>query len=281
MERGLEHRFGRAVLDDPAPVHHVDLVGDVPGAREVVRDVEERDLLALLELADEVQDPEPDRHVEHRDRLVREHDLGLHGQGACDGHALTLPPRELMRVLLGDGSSGHEPDRFEQLEHAPAHLAVGDDAVDPQRAGQVVADALDRVQRRERVLEDHLYLRAVLEHAATAADARHVLVLEQDRSRRRLVELTEEACHGALAAPALADERRDLPPPQREAYVVDRTERLAPAPEARSDRERPGERPRFEYGCGEGDGAHDGSRGKWQATSCSDEPNLRSAGMST
>ena len=64
-------------------------------------------------------------------------------------------------------------------------------------------------------------------------------------------------------------------------HVVDRTERLAPAPEARSDRERPGERPRFEHGCGEGDGAHDGSRGKWQATSCSDEPNLRSAGMST
>ena len=129
------------MLDDPAPVHHVDLVGDVPRAREVVRDVEERDVLALLELADEVQDPEPDRHVEHRDRLVREHDLGLDRQGPRDRDALPLASRELVRVLLGDGGGRDEPDRLEQLEHARPTWSSGHDAVDPQRAGEVVPDA--------------------------------------------------------------------------------------------------------------------------------------------
>ncbi len=40
----MQHRVGRALLDDLAGVHDEDLVGDVPGAREVVRDVEEGDV---------------------------------------------------------------------------------------------------------------------------------------------------------------------------------------------------------------------------------------------
>ena len=43
----VEDLVGCALLDDLSAHHHVDVVGDVSRAREVVRDVEERDLLAV------------------------------------------------------------------------------------------------------------------------------------------------------------------------------------------------------------------------------------------
>ena len=65
-----EHALGRPLLDDLAGVHHEHRVGDVARAREVVRDVEEREALALLQVEHQVQDPDADRDVEHRRRLV-------------------------------------------------------------------------------------------------------------------------------------------------------------------------------------------------------------------
>ena len=240
-----------AVLDDAALVHDVDLVRDVPRAREVVRDVQEGELLALLQLAHEVEDPEPDRHVEHRDRLVGEDDLRLCGQGPRDRDALPLTARQLVRVLRGDRLGGDEADRLEQLVHAGGHLVVFHDAMDPERSGDVVVDPLDGIQRRERILEDHLHLRSERAHPSAATQAGDVFVLEHDRAPRRLVQVAEQACHGALAAAALPHEGRDASAPQGEADVVYRAQRLPTAsPEARADRKGARERPGLEHGRG-------------------------------
>src|SRR5699024_12195412 len=40
-------------------------------------------------------------NVQRRDRLVADDELGVHGQGAGDAHALPLPARELVRVAVG------------------------------------------------------------------------------------------------------------------------------------------------------------------------------------
>ena len=72
VQRVEQHLLDRALLDDLAGVHDEDVVGDVARAREVVRDVEERDPALLLQPEHQVQDPDPDRDVEHRDRLVGE-----------------------------------------------------------------------------------------------------------------------------------------------------------------------------------------------------------------
>ncbi len=52
----------------------------------------------------------------------------------------------------------HQPDRVEQLVHALFQLPVRDQTMDLQRPREVVADRLDRIQRAERVLEDHLHV---------------------------------------------------------------------------------------------------------------------------
>ena len=239
VQGGLEHGFRGAVLDDPAAVHHVDLVRDVARAREVVRDVEEGDLLALLELADEVEDPEPDRHVEHRDRLVREHDLRLDGKRAGDRHALALTARQLVRVLPGHVGGGHEANRLEEVaERDRSTWSSGTTRWIRSGRARWWPTRLTGFSEANGSWKINCTWDAVPAQRATAAEARDVLVLEQDRARRRLVQLAEQPSDGALAAPALAHERRDGSGPEREAHVVHRTQHLARAPEARPDGER-------------------------------------------
>src|SRR5712691_7259862 len=232
MKRLGQNPLDRSPLDDLAGIHDEDLVGEVARAREVVRHVEERDPSLLLELQHQVQDPDPDRDVKHARRLVGEHYLGRDCERPRDRDALTLTAGELVRILRGDLLRRHEPDRVQQLVHALLDLRARNDAVDPQRPLEVMANRLDRVQRREGVLEDDLHVRAVPQDVTPPPDERDVASLEQDRARTRVVEAREQAGDGALAASALADERRDRAREQLERDVVDgvhmrATERVA------------------------------------------------------
>ena len=78
-----------------------------------------------------------------------------------------------------------------------------------------------RVQRAERILEDHLHLRPVEAHVTAVQD---VLALVHDRPRGRVVQPGEDARDRALAAAALADEGGDRARAEREAHVVDGAE---------------------------------------------------------
>ena len=167
MQRVREHLLDGPLLDDLARVHDEDVVGDVARAREVVRDVEERDLMLLLQLRHQVQDPDPDRDVEHARRLVGEDDLRLDRERARDRDALALAARELVRILRRDLVGRDEPDALEQLVDALRRRASRGTTL-WMRSGRSMwwRIGLDRVQRAERVLEDDLHLRAVVQDVA-------------------------------------------------------------------------------------------------------------------
>src|SRR5581483_3719855 len=75
---------------------------------------------------------------------------------AREADALALPAAELVRVARG--RVAREPDHLEQLPNPVGRApAARDEAVDAQRLADDPADAVARVQRRERVLEDHLH----------------------------------------------------------------------------------------------------------------------------
>jgi hypothetical protein len=90
MERAAEHALGRALLDDLARVHHEHGVRDVACAREVVRHIEKRKPVLVLEVGHQVEDPDADRDVEHRRRLVCDHHRRLDGECPRDRDALAL-----------------------------------------------------------------------------------------------------------------------------------------------------------------------------------------------
>ena len=273
-----EHLLDRAVLDDLARVHDEDVVGDVPRAREVVGDVEERYAALLFELQHQVEDPDANRHVEHARRLVREQHGRLDGQGARDRDALALAAGELMRILRRDVLGRHEADVLEQVVDVRLDLVRRDDPVDAKRTLEVMTDRLRRVQGAERILKDHLHLRAVVEDRPAAAIARDVAVAEADRPLARRVQAREQAGNRALPAPALADERGDRAAAQHEADLVDRVHGAPSAEEAAAGGEALREVAHLERGV-TFQNAHASTSARWQATRCSGSTS-RSSGRS-
>ena len=145
------------------------------------------------------------------DRLDRER--------ARDRDALALAAGQLVRVLRGVLlAGGTSPTVSSSVAHALVELARVDTPVDPQRPREVVAHRLDRVQRAERVLEDHLHLASgTAARRAGAARRRRRCPSKSMLAGGRVVEAREHPRDGALAAAALADERGDRARAEREA----------------------------------------------------------------
>ena len=128
--------------------------------------------------------------------------------GARDRDALALPAGELVRSPVA-GAVGIEADRVEHLvDLAPPRAGVAD-APDVEALGDDVADLAARVQRRDRVLEDHL-------HAGPGPPQRVALQLgeldavEADPARGGAGELHDRAAGRRLPAPGLADQAERL-----------------------------------------------------------------------
>ncbi len=121
---------------------------------EVVGDEEIGEVEFLLEVFEQVHHLRLDRHVEGRDRFVGHDQFRLGGERAGDADSLSLAAGELVRVPRP--VVGVEPDEFEQLAHTVETLSLaGIQAVDLERLGDDVEHVHARIERRERVLEDH------------------------------------------------------------------------------------------------------------------------------
>ena len=125
---------------------------------EVMRDEEVREVEIVLERIEQVDDLRLDGHVERGHRLVRDDEVRRHGERAGDANALALASRELVRIpgrrVLGQPDPAQEaPDR--RRVRPAAHALMN-----AQRLADDSADAVSRIQGRERVLEHHLHLPA-------------------------------------------------------------------------------------------------------------------------
>ncbi len=100
MRRPLVDGLAVADLDDLAEVHDSHSVRDVTHDREVVCDEEERDTEFVLQILQQVDHAGLNRHVERRDGLVENEQLGLQDEGPGDTDALALAARELVRVTV-------------------------------------------------------------------------------------------------------------------------------------------------------------------------------------
>ena len=171
-----------------------------------------------LEVLEQVQDLRLHGHVERGHRLVADDQLGVDREGARDADALALAAGELVReavVVLRV-----QPDDLEQLLDALLDLRLGAHLVHLERLGDDEADALARVQRRVRVLEDHHHLAPVRTHLG-AGQARDVAAVEDDPAGRRIEEAHDAARHRRLAAAGLADDAERLALADREGDAVD------------------------------------------------------------
>ena len=213
---------GGGELDKAAEVHHADTVGDMADDGEVVGDEHQREVEAILEVDEEVDDLRLDRHVERRDRLVGEDDGRLDGQRPGQADALALAAGELVRIAVG--GVGGKPDEAEQLVYPSGDVvAVGRAAARPagvdERLGDQPAHAESRIETGVRVLEDELDASPVV-HQIAPAQVGDVLAVEVDAPLERH-EVDEGVGERALATTGLTDEADRLASVDRQRHPVD------------------------------------------------------------
>ena len=217
----------RCRLDQLSRVHDRDRVRQVAGRRDVVRDIEDREALLVAKVGKQIEHAEADRHVEHRDRLIRDQDARPDGERASDGDPLPLPTRQLVRELGRELRRRLQSHAGEKAGHGRVDVVAGE-MMDLERAGELVPDPVHRVQRSERILKDHLDGRGI----GARAGRRRRAAVDEDAAPVRFDDLGEEPSDGCLAGPALAHQRSHLAAVEPHRHVVDRVHR-------RSAREEP------------------------------------------
>ena len=86
----VEDVFCVAVFDDFPVMHDGDVVRNIAHHGEVVGDENHGEIELMTQLKQEVENLGLDGNVKRTDGLVCDDELGLWGQGSCDGNALAL-----------------------------------------------------------------------------------------------------------------------------------------------------------------------------------------------
>ena len=146
--------FGGGFFDDLAIGHEDHSIRGLASEAHFVGHHDHRHAL-FGEPRHDVEDLIDHLGIERGRGLIEEHDLGVHGQGACDRDALLLATGELRRVLFRLAFDAHALQELHRklLGILLPHLA------DLQRAeGDILEDRL--VRKEVEGLEHHSHLRA-------------------------------------------------------------------------------------------------------------------------
>ena len=186
--------------------------------REIVRDEEVGELELLLELFEQVDHLRLDRDVEGGDGLVGDDEVRVGRESAREADPLALAARELVRVA--GGRVGGQADGLEQLAHPLPRPGPAREAVRAERLADDAPDAVPRVERGERILEDHLHSPAQRPQRPLS-EFGDVTAVEDDAPRGRLVEAQDRPPDGGLTAAGLADEAKGFAAADRQRHTVD------------------------------------------------------------
>src|SRR5438445_2612578 len=239
--RRVEGLLDRALLQHAPDVHHDHVVRHLRDHAEVVGDEHDRGPVPSLQVAEEIQDLRLRRYVDGRSRLVDDQESRTARQLHRDHRALAQPARELPGVGV-DARLGHrDAHAAEEVHGHRARLGPGQartaraplPLVEPERLDDLLADRVDRAERRHRLLRDQGDLGAAdraelgaLRREPRQIDGRRRVLLEQDLAADdaagRLDDLKDGLHRHALAAPALADGPDDLTGMHVEAHAIDR-----------------------------------------------------------
>ena len=174
--------------------------------------------MLALQIHQQVDHLRLDRDIEGADGFVGHDQARVERQGAGDGNALALAAAELVREVVHLRRA--QADLREDLGGAGIGLGTAGNAVDQQGLADDGARRHARVERAERVLEDHLHLAAEGAHLRLG-ELRYVRAAEADGAGGGFHQAHHGARHGGLAAAGFADEAEGLAFVDAEADAID------------------------------------------------------------
>src|SRR5215217_6279173 len=208
--RVVEEITDRSPLDDPAGIHHGDVVCRLGHHAEVVGDQDDRRAELALQRLEQVDDLRLDRDVERCGRLVRDDQLRVVDQRHRDHHALTHAAGELMGILVHPALGVRDADPLEHVHRPPAGVGPADVLVHQRGLDQLTTDLVEGVQRGERILEDHRHPLAAQLAQPRVAGGQELLAVQADGAvdlgALAVVQPHDRAAGHALAGAGLADD---------------------------------------------------------------------------
>ena len=145
----------RAFLDHAPRVHDHHPLGHLRDHPHVVGDEDDRGPRLLAKRLQQVEDLGLHGDVEGGGRLVRDEDPRPAGERDGDHHPLAHAAGELMRIVVRPPPRKGDAHRVEQLDGAVPGGAPAEVLVPSQHLRNLLADRVDRIERRHRLLEDH------------------------------------------------------------------------------------------------------------------------------
>src|SRR5437899_1997549 len=121
----------RSLLNDPAAVHHGDLVSEVTCHSQVMRNEQICHSQRALQIHQEIGNLRLYRTIESRKRLIQNQELGLESQCASNGQSLALATTQLRGRPFHN--VGGKTDSFEQGNDAHAYLFAAELALQKDR----------------------------------------------------------------------------------------------------------------------------------------------------
>lgn len=190
-------------------------MGDLGHHAEVVRDEHHAHALFLLDPGDQGEDLRLGGDIQGGGRLIGDQQGRLERQGHGDHHALALAAGQAEWVHVAQDGRVGQADERQQLEHAALALRTGVGVVHAHDFADLLAHGHQRIEGRQRLLEDHGHVLAAHRQQGGLVLPQQVLAAEQDLAALRLEVVGQQAHDGVgahrLARAGLADDAQDLP----------------------------------------------------------------------
>ena len=196
MQGLLEERDLLGLLNNLATVHHDHAVGDLGHHTQVVRDEEHAHVELVTQVVDQVQYLGLDRHVQGGRRLVRDEQLGLARERHGDHHALAHATGHLVRVVARAVLRAGDANQAQHLDGAGPRLVLLHVGVGLDGLHDLVAHAVDGVERRHGLLEDHRDLVAAHVLHLALGKPQQVLTVKGDRAGCDVARLLQQPHDG-------------------------------------------------------------------------------------
>ena len=214
------HRLAR--FHHLAAFQHGDAIRHVGDHGKVVRDQQEPHAVLRHEAPEQFEDLLLQHDVERCGRLVGDQQLRLECAGDGDDDALALAAGKLVRIARQRKFRRRQADAIEHAAGALLRVGAVGPGVPAYALGHLLADGLDRVERRHRFLEDHADIVAAQRAHPVFGRGQDVDPVEGHAargSRGLRQELHDGKRRHRLARTGFADQRDRLPGRDRQLHA--------------------------------------------------------------